>query len=73
MVATESLGFDSRPTDTLRIVVNDFIFGGGDGHTVLASGTDVLLPHDDQLDVTLEWVAAHSPVGPVVEGRIVGP
>ena len=29
------------PTDTVRLVTNDFMFTGGDGYTVLAQGTDV--------------------------------
>jgi 2',3'-cyclic-nucleotide 2'-phosphodiesterase (5'-nucleotidase family) len=61
------------PADTVRIVTNDFMFGGGDGYTVLASGTDVAEPGDDLLQVAIDWVSAHSPVDPVVEGRIVGP
>jgi 2',3'-cyclic-nucleotide 2'-phosphodiesterase (5'-nucleotidase family)/predicted AlkP superfamily pyrophosphatase or phosphodiesterase len=61
------------PTDTIRIVTNDFMFGGGDGYTALSGGTDVLQPGDDLLQVAIDYVAANSPVGPVVEGRIVGP
>jgi 2',3'-cyclic-nucleotide 2'-phosphodiesterase (5'-nucleotidase family) len=61
------------PTDTVRLVTNDFMFTGGDGYTMLASGTDVLLPLDDLLQVAIDYIAANSPVGPVVEGRIVGP
>ena len=29
------------PADTVRLVTNDFMFGGGDGYTVLGQGTDV--------------------------------
>jgi 2',3'-cyclic-nucleotide 2'-phosphodiesterase (5'-nucleotidase family)/predicted AlkP superfamily pyrophosphatase or phosphodiesterase len=61
------------PTDTVRIVTNDFMFTGGDGYTVFAGGTDVLQPGDDLLQVAIDYIAANSPVGPVVEGRIVGP
>ncbi|HEX5690181.1 MAG TPA: 5'-nucleotidase C-terminal domain-containing protein, partial [Roseiflexaceae bacterium] len=61
------------PTDTVRIVTNDFMFTGGDGYTVLTAGTDVLQPGDALLDVAIEYVAANSPVDPAVEGRIVGP
>ncbi len=28
------------PTDTVRIVTNDFMYGGGDGYTVLTRGTE---------------------------------
>jgi 2',3'-cyclic-nucleotide 2'-phosphodiesterase (5'-nucleotidase family) len=59
--------------DTVRIVTNDFMFGGGDGYTVLAGGTDVLQPGDGLLEVTIEYITANSPVAPVVEGRIVRP
>ena len=61
------------PTDSVRFVTNDFMFTGGDGYTVFAQGTNVLQPGDDLLQVAIDYVAANSPVGPVVEGRIVGP
>ncbi|MET0579638.1 MAG: 5'-nucleotidase C-terminal domain-containing protein, partial [Ilumatobacteraceae bacterium] len=62
------------PAGTVRIVTNDFMFnGGGDGYTVLASGTDVLQPGDALLDVVIEYIAANSPVAPAVEGRTVRP
>jgi 2',3'-cyclic-nucleotide 2'-phosphodiesterase (5'-nucleotidase family) len=61
------------PTDTVRLVTNDFMFTGGDGYTVFASGTDVQQPGDDLLQVAIDYIAANSPVDPVVEGRIVGP
>ena len=59
------------PTDTVRIVTNDFMFTGGDGWTALSGGTNVLQPGDGLLDVTIEYIGAHSPVAPAVEGRIV--
>jgi len=61
------------PADSVRIVTNDFLFAGGDGYDALAEGTDVLTPGDSVLDVTVDHIAAGSPVGPVVEGRIIGP
>jgi 2',3'-cyclic-nucleotide 2'-phosphodiesterase (5'-nucleotidase family) len=61
------------PADTVRLVTNDFMYTGGDGYTVFAGGTDVLQPGDDLLQVAIDWISAHSPVDPVVEGRIVGP
>ena len=59
------------PTDSIRIVTNDFMYGGGDGYTALTGGTDVLQPGDDLLQVAIDYVTANSPVGPVVDGRIV--
>ncbi len=61
------------PADSVRFVTNDFMYGGGDGYTVFQQGTDVLQPGDDLLQVSIDYVTANSPVGPVVEGRIVGP
>jgi 2',3'-cyclic-nucleotide 2'-phosphodiesterase (5'-nucleotidase family) len=61
------------PADPVRIVTNDFMYGGGDGYTIFASGTDVQQPGDDLLQVTIDWITAHSPIDPRVEGRIVGP
>ena len=61
------------PTDTVRIVTNDFMYTGGDGYTALTGGTNVLQPGDALLDVAVDYVAAHSPIDPQVEGRIVGP
>jgi 2',3'-cyclic-nucleotide 2'-phosphodiesterase (5'-nucleotidase family)/predicted AlkP superfamily pyrophosphatase or phosphodiesterase len=58
------------PTDTVRVVINDFMFTGGDGYTALSGGTNVAQPGDDLLQVAIDYVAAHSPVDPVVEGRL---
>ena len=44
--------------------------GGGDGYTALAGGTDVRQPGDALLDVVIEYIAAKSPVAPVMDGRI---
>jgi 2',3'-cyclic-nucleotide 2'-phosphodiesterase (5'-nucleotidase family) len=59
------------PNDPVRFVTNDFMYTGGDGYTVFTQGTDVLQPGDALLDVAVDYVDANSPVGPVVEGRIV--
>jgi len=61
------------PTDEVRIVTHEFLFGGGDGYAVLGQGTDVQEPGDEVLNVVIDYIGGHSPVGPVVEGRIVGP
>jgi 2',3'-cyclic-nucleotide 2'-phosphodiesterase (5'-nucleotidase family) len=61
------------PTDTVRLVTNDFMFTGGDGYTVLAGATNVQQPGDDLLAVTIDYISSRSPVNPQVEGRIVGP
>jgi 2',3'-cyclic-nucleotide 2'-phosphodiesterase (5'-nucleotidase family) len=61
------------PADTVRLVTNDFMYYGGDGYTVLAQGSDFRFPGDLMLDVVIDYVRTFSPVGPVVQGRIVGP
>jgi 2',3'-cyclic-nucleotide 2'-phosphodiesterase (5'-nucleotidase family) len=61
------------PADTVRLVTNDFMYTGGDGYTAFTGGTNVLQPGDDLLQVAIDYVTAHSPVAPVVEGRITGP
>ena len=59
------------PTDTVRLVTNDFMYGGGDGYTVLAGGTNVLQPGDDLMQIVIDYIGARSPVAPVVDGRLV--
>jgi 2',3'-cyclic-nucleotide 2'-phosphodiesterase (5'-nucleotidase family) len=59
------------PGETLRIVTNDFMYGGGDGYTVLTQGTDVQNPGDDLMELVVNYITANSPVNPLVEGRIV--
>jgi 2',3'-cyclic-nucleotide 2'-phosphodiesterase (5'-nucleotidase family) len=61
------------PADSVRFVTNDFMYTGGDGYTMFSQGTDVLQPGDDLLQVAIDYITANSPVGPIVEGRIVGP
>jgi 2',3'-cyclic-nucleotide 2'-phosphodiesterase (5'-nucleotidase family) len=55
---------------TIRIVTNDFMLTGGDGYTAFMNGTDVQQP-DSLLEVTIEYITAHSPVAPKVEDRTV--
>ena len=61
------------PANPVRFVTNAFMCTGGDGYTIFGAGTNVLQPGDDLLQVAIEYVTANSPVGPVVDGRIVGP
>ncbi|MFC7495616.1 MULTISPECIES: 5'-nucleotidase C-terminal domain-containing protein [unclassified Nocardioides] len=56
--------------DSVRLVTNDFMYGGGDGYTIFGQGTDVLQPGDDLMQVATDYVTANSPVNPLVEGRI---
>ncbi len=47
------------------------MYTGGDGYTVFTQATNVLQPGDDLLQLAVNYVADNSPVGPVVDGRIV--
>jgi 2',3'-cyclic-nucleotide 2'-phosphodiesterase (5'-nucleotidase family) len=59
------------PTDTVRLVTNDFMFTGGDGWTALTGGANVAQPGDGLMEITIEYITANSPVSAAVEGRIV--
>jgi 2',3'-cyclic-nucleotide 2'-phosphodiesterase (5'-nucleotidase family) len=61
------------PGSTVRLVTNDFMFGGGDGYTALSGGTNVLQTGDLLLDVLIDHVKANSPVSPPPRGRRAGP
>jgi 2',3'-cyclic-nucleotide 2'-phosphodiesterase (5'-nucleotidase family) len=63
--------FAMGPGDSLRFVTNDFMYTGGDGFTSLINGTNVLEPGDDLLQAAIDYVAANSPVAPVVDGRLI--
>ena len=58
-------------TDAVRFVTNDFMYTGGDGYTVFANGTNVQQPGDDLMQVVIDYIAGHSPVAPVVDGRLI--
>ena len=53
-----------------RVVTIDYLHTGGDGHTGFAKGTNVKVG-DVEVDAVAAYIAAHSPVNPQVEGRIV--
>ncbi|HEU4842157.1 MAG TPA: 5'-nucleotidase C-terminal domain-containing protein, partial [Ilumatobacteraceae bacterium] len=61
------------PGSTVRIVTNDFMFGGGDGYTALSGGTNVLQTGDLLLDVLIDHIKANSPISAVIDGRRIGP
>lgn len=59
------------PNGSYRVVTNSFLITGGDGYTVLSKGTNKIDTGLLDIDVTTEYVTAHSPINPQVEGRIV--
>ncbi len=59
------------PNATYRVVTNNFMLTGGDGYTAFQKGTN---PRDTGFvlaDVLTDYMPAHAPVNPAVEGRIV--
>jgi 5'-nucleotidase / UDP-sugar diphosphatase len=58
------------PSGSYRVAVNNFMLGGGDGYSVLQKGTNKSDTGFIDSDVTAEYIRAHSPANPAVEGRI---
>jgi 5'-nucleotidase/UDP-sugar diphosphatase len=59
------------PAGSYRVATINFMLAGGDGYTVLGQGTNKLDTGLLDVDVTTDYIVAHSPVNPQVEGRIV--
>ncbi len=59
------------PAAIYTVSGNDYIRKGGEGHTVLA-GMAFAIQADEYKDyhLTMDYVEAHSPVSPAIEGRI---
>lgn len=58
------------PARVYHVVTIDYLLTGGDGHTEFKAGTNVIFG-DIEVDAVAAYLAAHSPVDPKVEGRIV--
>ncbi len=61
------------PLDLARVyhvVTIDYLLTGGDNHQTFAKGTNTAYG-DIEVDVVASYMAAHSPLNPQVEGRIV--
>jgi len=57
------------PTQTYRVVTNNFLAGGGDSFTAIKSGKDKVTVGSD-LEALEAYVAANSPLAPANKGRI---
>ncbi|MCX7844558.1 MAG: 5'-nucleotidase C-terminal domain-containing protein [Candidatus Bipolaricaulota bacterium] len=63
-----------RPLDpkaVYRVATSNFLAGGGDGYTVFKEARNSWNLGFVDYEVLAEYIAAHSPVAPKVEGRIV--
>jgi 5'-nucleotidase len=62
-------GVPIEPAKSYRVTVNEFLAGGGDGFTVLTSGTDPLRGPLDA-EALEAYLRAHSPIAAPMGGRI---
>src|SRR3954471_13803280 len=72
-VLAERMSLNGQPLDptaSYRVTVNNFLFVGGDGFTVLTHGTAPLIGVYDS-DALHAYFGANSPVGPTAADRIV--
>lgn len=54
-----------------RIVVNSFIAGGGDGHTVLVKHARKIKDGEVDIDVFVKYIEKHSPTIQELQNRII--
>jgi 2',3'-cyclic-nucleotide 2'-phosphodiesterase (5'-nucleotidase family) len=59
-----------EPSTVYRVVINDFMYRGGDGYTVFQEGTDFINLDFIGYDVLAEYISDHSPLSPQIKGRI---
>jgi 5'-nucleotidase len=71
VVAVQVGGAALDPAGSYRVAINNFMLGGGDGYTALQNGTNKSDTGFIDSDVTADYIRAHSPVNPAVEGRII--
>ena len=72
-IITERMSLNGQPIDPAagyRVTVNNFLFGGGDGFTVLTQGTAPRIGSYD-VDALHAYFRANSPVGPTAADRII--
>ncbi|MCA6120202.1 bifunctional metallophosphatase/5'-nucleotidase [Bradyrhizobium sp. WSM 1738] len=72
-VLAERMSLNGQPIDpaaSYRVTVNNFLFVGGDGFTVLTGGTSPLIGVYD-VDALHAYFQANSPIGPTAADRIV--
>ncbi|WP_420023055.1 bifunctional metallophosphatase/5'-nucleotidase [Cereibacter azotoformans] len=58
------------PSRTYGVVSNNYVRQGGDGYTMFIKAANAYDFGPDLADVTAEYLAAHAPYAPVIEGRI---
>ncbi len=60
-----------RKTSTYKVVTNNFLAGGGDGYGVFREAKETTVLGFVDYEVLADYLRAHTPVSPAIEGRIV--
>jgi hypothetical protein len=60
----------TRDEKVYRVTTNDFLAGGQDEWVTFADGTNRENTYVDMQEVVNDYIGAHSPIAPAVEGRI---
>jgi 2',3'-cyclic-nucleotide 2'-phosphodiesterase (5'-nucleotidase family) len=60
------------PARVYHVATIDYLLLGGDGHTWIGKGTNVIYG-DVEVDAVAAYMTAHSPLDPKIEGRITQP
>jgi 5'-nucleotidase len=61
---------DIDPEATYRVATNNYLLEGGDGYSVFAAGQNAYDTGYLLAEAVEEYIAAHTPVSPEIEGRI---
>jgi 5'-nucleotidase len=69
-IQTESRYVPLDMAATYRIVINDYLYSGGDGYTVFKDGDNYINASFTYFEIMLDYLKNNSPVAPQVEGRI---
>jgi len=69
LVSATVAGGPIDPARVYHVATIDYLLLGGDGHVEFARGTNITYG-DIEVDVVADYMSAHSPLDPKVEGRI---
>jgi 5'-nucleotidase len=70
-VRTENGYIPFDATATYRVVINDYMYEGGDGYTVFQEGTNYTDVGFIYSEIMLDYLQNNSPVSPQTDGRII--
>jgi 5'-nucleotidase len=70
-VQTESGYVPLNENAVYRVVVNDYLYSGGDGFTVFQQGSNYINAGFTYFEIMLDYFMKNSPVAPQTDGRII--